>query len=137
MRALVANGLYEETEHAITTRFRLVEDSLMANTLRSAAMGERAAAASFFEEMVSLPNASLFNESLYYAWVGDRENANRRAAQIDAHPFGSQSLLLLVYWCACGAPFDLEVTPNYAAKVAATGMPWPPASPVAFPLKDW
>ncbi|MCW8924685.1 MAG: hypothetical protein OQJ84_00345 [Xanthomonadales bacterium] len=137
VRAMVANGLYEETQHAITTRFRLVEDSLMANTLRSAAMGERAAAATFFEEMMSLPNAPLFNESLYYAWVGDRENANRRAAQIDAHPFGSQSLLLLVYWCACGAPFDLEVTPNYAAKVAATGMPWPPASPVAFPLKDW
>lgn len=137
VRALVANGLYEETEHAIATRFRLVEDALMANALKSAAMGERDAAASFIEEMMSLPNPSVFNESIYYAWVGDRENANRRAAQIDAHPFGSQSLLLLVYWCACGAPFDLEVTPNYATRVAAAGMPWPPASPITFPLKDW
>ena len=137
VRALVANGLYEEVDHAIKTQFRVREDGLMANVLKFAAMGNRDAAAATYEEIMSQPIQPFFYKSIYYAWVGDRENANRRAAQIDAHPFGSQSLLLLVYWCACGAPFDLEVTPNYAARVAAAGMPWPPASPINFPLKDW
>ncbi len=56
VRALVANGLYEEADHAITTQFRLQEDGLMANILKSAAMGDRDAAASFFEELMRLPN---------------------------------------------------------------------------------
>ncbi|HEY5775943.1 MAG TPA: hypothetical protein VIS57_07660, partial [Xanthomonadales bacterium] len=137
VRALIANGLYEEADGAIKTQFRLEEDRLMANTMKSAAMGDRDAAASYIAEMTNLPNPTAFNKSIYYAWIGDRENANRRAAKIDEHPFGSQSLLLLVYWCACGAPFDLEVTPNYAARVEAAGMPWPPYSPITFPLKDW
>ena len=137
VRTLVANGLYEETDHAITTQFRLKEDMLMSNVLKSAAMGDRSAANVFYEEVLEEGHGANFYESIYYAWVGDRENANRLAAKIDEHPFGSQSLLLLVYWCACGAPFDLEVTPNYAASVEAAGMPWPPYSPITFPLKDW
>jgi len=137
VRALVANGLYEETDHAIKTQLRLKEDALIANVMKSAAMGDRNAASVFFEEMLNGDIPTAFWESIYYAWVGDRENANRLAAKIDEHPFGSQSLLLVVYWCACGAPFDLEVTPNYAARAETAGMPWPPASPITFPLKDW
>ena len=137
VRALIANGLYEETDHAITTQFRLKADGLVSKVMKSAAMGDRNAAGVLFEEIMDAEYPPAFWESIYYAWVGDRENANRRAAKIDEHPFGSQSLLLLVYWCACGAPFDLEVTPNYAARVEAAGMPWPPYSPITFPLKDW
>jgi len=137
VRALIANGLYEETDNAITTQFRLKEDGLMSNIMKSAAIGDRNAATTFFEEIMKAEYPPAFWESIYYAWVGDRENSNRRAAKIDEHPFGSQSLLLLVYWCACGAPFDLEVTPNYAARIEAAGMPWPPFSPINFPLKDW
>jgi TolB-like protein len=137
VRALVANGLYEETDSAITTQFRRVEDGLISNFMKSAAMGDRNAAGAYFEEMMKVESPPALWVSIYYAWVGDRQNANRLAAKIDEHPFGSQSLLLLVYWCACGAPFDLEVTPNYAASVNAAGMPWPPASPITFPLKDW
>ena len=137
VRALVANGLYEETDSAITTQFRLIEDVLIAKFMKSAAMGDRDTADVSFQELMKVEYPPAFWESIYYAWVGDRENANRRAAKIDEHPFGSQSLLLLVYWCACGAPFDLEVTPNYAARIEAAGMPWPPFSPINFPLKDW
>ncbi len=137
VRALIANGLYEEADHAITTQFRLKEDGLMSNIMKSAAMGDQKAASMFFEEMMNVDYPPAFWESIFYAWVGDRENANRRAAKIDEHPFGSQSLLLLVYWCACGAPFDLEVTPNYAARIKTAGMPWPPVSPITFPLKNW
>ena len=137
VRALIANGLYEETDSAIKTQFRLVEDGLISNIMKSAAMGDRDAAGAFFEKLMKVEYPPELWVSIYYAWVGDLENANLRAAKIDEHPFGPQSLLLLAYWCACGAPFDLEFTPNYAAKIAAAGMPWPPASPITFPLKDW
>jgi TolB-like protein len=136
-RALVANGLFEEVDNAVATQFRVPEDGLMSQVLKSAAMGNREAAVAFFEQLTQQPDFNEFFKSIYLAWIGDRENANRRAAQIDTQPFGSQSLLLLAYWCACGAPFDLEVAPNYAQRVKAAGMPWPPASPIKFPLKDW
>jgi len=137
VRALVANGLFEEVDHAVATQFRSPEDGLMSNVLKAAAMGDRDGAAAYYQQILDLPDPPLFYESIHAAWVGDREKANLRAAQIDTQPFGSQSLLLLVYWCACGAPFDLEVTPNYAQRATAAGMPWPPASPIKFPLKDW
>jgi len=137
VRALVANGLYEEADHAITTHMRSKEDVLVSNLLKSTAMGDRNTTARLFEELMKNPLAPGFWKSVSYAWVGDRVNANRMAAEMDQHPFGSQSLLLLVYWCACGAPWDLDVTPNYAARIEAAGMPWPPASPITFPLKDW
>jgi adenylate cyclase len=136
-RALVANGLFEEVDNAVATQFRVPEDGMMSQVLKAASMGNREAAMALYEQLTQQPDFNDFTRSIYLAWVGDRENANRRAAQIDAQLFGSQSLLLLVYWCACGAPFDLEVTPNYAKRVTAAGMPWPPASPIRFPLKDW
>jgi len=137
VRALIANGLYEETDHAITTHLRLKEDVLGSKIAKSAAMGDRDTAVMLLGEFLEDPGASVFWESIYYAWVGDKDNANRLAAKIDEHPFGSQSLLLTIYWCACGAPWDLDVTPNYAARIRDAGMPWPPASPINFPLKGW
>lgn len=136
-RALVANGFYEEVDNAVATQFRVPEDGLMSLVMKSAAMGNREAASAFYEQLSQQPDFNDFTRSIYLAWIGDRDNANQRAAHIDTQPFGSQSLLLLVYWCACGAPFDLEVAPNYAKRVTAAGMPWPPASPIKFPLKDW
>ncbi len=137
VRALIANGLYEEADSAIKTHLRLKEDALVANILKTAAMSEREAAFRLSEELKKELVASAFWSPIAYAWIGDRENANLRAAEIDAQPFGSQSLLIMTYWCACGAPFDLEVTPNYASMVQDAGMPWPPASPFHLPLKDW
>jgi adenylate cyclase len=37
----------------------------------------------------------------------------------------------------CGAPWDLEVTPNFAKLLEDAELPWPPASPINWPLKDW
>jgi hypothetical protein len=39
--------------------------------------------------------------------------------------------------CACGAPFDLEATPNLARAVEEAGLIWPPRRPIDWPLKDW
>jgi len=137
VQALVANGLYVESDAAITTHLQLKQDVLQSRILRSAAMGDREMTARLQQELIKDPLSNTFWTSTYYAWTGDRESANRRAAEIDSQPFGSQSLLLTTLLCVCGAPWDIEATPGFAAKIDEAGMSWPPASPITFPLKDW
>ena len=48
-----------------------------------------------------------------------------------------EALSTNILWCLCGEGWDLDVTPNFAAKIEASGLPWPPASPIKFPLKNW
>jgi TolB-like protein len=72
-----------------------------------------------------------------YAKLGDREEADQIAARVDQRALGPLHLILATLWCACGAPFDLEATPKFAAKLEEGGLPWPPSSPMSFPLKDW
>jgi TolB-like protein len=71
------------------------------------------------------------------AWTGDREAANRVSAEIDSAPGGPAHLANIVLVCFCGAPFDLEATPNFAARLQEANIPWPPPSPIDFPAKDW
>lgn len=73
----------------------------------------------------------------YLPRSGDREAANRIAAELDALPYGYLSLLGRVGFCMCGAPWDIEVTPNYKKRIEDAGFEWPPASPIEWPLKDW
>jgi hypothetical protein len=46
-------------------------------------------------------------------------------------------LLDSIFMCFCGAPFDLDATPVFAAMLAESGLAWPPAKPYDLPLKDW
>jgi TolB-like protein len=62
--------------------------------------------------------------------AGDRAEANRLAAAMDARPAGPFLLAVLSTTCYCGAPFDLEATPNFKARLAEAGLRWPP--PVAI-----
>ncbi len=39
--------------------------------------------------------------------------------------------------CFCGAPFDLEATPNYKARIKEAGFPWPPPKRIDYPTKTW
>jgi hypothetical protein len=73
---------------------------------------------------------------IFKAWLGQSEQANELAAKVDQHEFGGPALLTVTLWCACGAPFDLAATPKFAADIAESGLPWPPVSPIRFPLKD-
>ena len=68
---------------------------------------------------------------------GNRGEANRLAAAIDARPFGHIVLLQVVYDSLCGAPFDLQATPAFAALLGDSGLTLPPANPFDFPLKQW
>jgi adenylate cyclase len=71
------------------------------------------------------------------ATTGDRALMNRLATEADARPAGPFLLLHSVLACGCGAPFDLEATPNLRARLSELGLPWPPPTLVHFPLKDW
>jgi len=71
------------------------------------------------------------------AITGDRENANRLAAIQDERPLGFLNLSDDLGLCDCGAPFDLEVTPNFARFIKEAELPWPPPASITWPLKDW
>lgn len=71
------------------------------------------------------------------ARLGDRDAANAAAASIDSRPYGHIPLLQLIYFCGCGAPFDLEATPTLARMLEVSGLSWPPPTPVDWPLKNW
>jgi hypothetical protein len=68
---------------------------------------------------------------------GNRELANEIAHKIDAQPYGYLRLMTAVLTCYCGAPFDLEATPDFARRLEEAELPWPPNSPIDWPLKDW
>jgi adenylate cyclase len=71
------------------------------------------------------------------ASLGDREAANAIASRIDSRFAGPFLLMEVVKNCYCGAPFDLEATPNFKARLDEAGFVWPPSSPLDFPAKDW
>ena len=71
------------------------------------------------------------------AVVGEREAANAVASAIDARAGGPFLLHMAVEMCMCGAPFDLDATPVFAARLQEAGFPWPPVKPIDYPLKNW
>jgi TolB-like protein len=73
----------------------------------------------------------------YLPRSGDRDGANRIAAELDALPYGYLSLMNVPSFCMCGAPWDIDVTPNFKKRIEDAGFDWPPASPIEWPLKDW
>ena len=50
---------------------------------------------------------------------------------------GAAYLVGAVQMCFCGAPFDLEATPNFKSRLEEAGFDWPPPTILDFPLKDW
>jgi adenylate cyclase len=73
----------------------------------------------------------------YLPRTGDRETSNRIAAELDALPYGYLALMNTASFCMCGAPWDIEETPNFKKRIEDAGFEWPPASPIEWPLKDW
>jgi|GEM_PF-5441759 len=74
---------------------------------------------------------------LHYAMLGDRQAANDLASEIDQRPEGAVMLLEMTQMCGCGAPFDLEAAPNFAARLKEAEFSWPPKTLIDYPLKDW
>ena len=67
------------------------------------------------------------------ALEGNRAEANKQAAILDARPAGGLVLAVSSSICLCGAPFDLEATPNFKKRLAESGLPWPPKAAIKYP----
>ena len=105
--------------------------------LREALAGDQETARRLAEEYWSSPAAVSWASIWLAAVVGDRDRANELAAEIDARPGGAIVFSGVIFTCFCGAPFDLEVTPNFKARIEEAAVPWPPAKPINYPTKSW
>lgn len=72
-------------------------------------------------------------DAVVAANAGNRVEANRIAASFDARPGGGLLLALFTEACHCGAPFDLDATPNFKARLAESGLRWPPPATIKSP----
>jgi hypothetical protein len=99
--------------------------------------GDPAVARRMAEEYWSRPDARENDSLVLAALVGNREQANEIAARIDAYPGSAVVLSGAIFYCYCGAPFDLEATPNFKARIEEARFPWPPPKPIDFPNKTW
>ena len=61
-------------------------------------------------------NAFTFLRATYFRW----------AATIDSRPAGPMRLAAVLSTCMCGPAFDLDATPNFKARMAESGLEWPP-----------
>ncbi|MGD8929721.1 MAG: hypothetical protein PVI22_12160, partial [Lysobacterales bacterium] len=134
---LAALGKFETARHVVTMDLSDKQNIQVDSMMLAAAQGKREEAKSLFEDYRKAPWANAFSELAYHAWVGDLENANRIAADIDQKAFAGPALATAVLWCNCGAPWDLAATPNFARLIKEADFTWPPASPIRFPLKTW
>ncbi|MGA9575176.1 MAG: hypothetical protein WBS20_14655, partial [Lysobacterales bacterium] len=96
-----------------------------------------AKAREIFETTQETSSLSDMSQLMVEAALGDREAANVTAARMDARFAGPFILAEVVKGCFCGAPFDLDATPNFKARIEEAGFKWPPASPLKYPAKDW
>jgi len=110
---------------------------MSAKALPLALSGDKEGARLAMEQWQAQHGHNLRNEIEIHAAMGDRVRANELAARMDASPGGTMHLLLTVNYCACGAPFDLEATPNFRERIRELEMEWPPARLIDYPLKDW
>jgi len=99
--------------------------------------GDLDAARAAMEKWRAENGGNLRNEIEIYAAIGDRDAANRVAAEFDAMPGGSVMLMIAAIYCSCGAPFDLEATPNFRARMRESGLEWPLETVIRYPAKDW
>jgi adenylate cyclase len=105
--------------------------------LVEASVGDADRARRMAADYIADPGADGFSLMVAAAAVGDRETANANAAAIDARAGGPFLLAIGSEMCFCGAPFDLDATPNFKARLDESGFPWPPRMPIDYPLKTW
>jgi hypothetical protein len=139
VRSRIANGQPDLAKQDINAH--LTDDGEGAVVLHrimvAASEGDKAGIDALLLSGDGTTGTNRFNELLYSAWSGDRLKANALAADIDSKILGPVTLVTLLNWCMCGAPWDLSATPNFAGLIEESDLRWPPSSPLTFPLKDW
>ncbi len=134
---LLAAGRYKEDAEAYMPAAHGSIYPFPDKLLLEARAGTPERARQISDAYLARPGVDDWSSMVAAAVVGNRQAANAAAARIDARPGGPFMLLIGSQMCFCGAPFDLAVTPNFKARLAESGFPWPPADPVGFPLKNW
>ena len=139
VQALVMSGHVDEAKAELAKLEPTGENYCRAQLMVGLATGE--SAASIHARLQSVDRS----KSLYKIWqmndvveaalTGDRATANRLAAEIDARPGGGLVLAVIAADSLCGAPFDLDATPRFKARLAESGLPWPPAPALKFPTQ--
>ena len=137
VRALTANGFTAEAREVVSTLVQDRDDQLMMEALIAAYEGDRDTIRRNVEELISINGSGMFYVPILYAWAGERDAVNQHARKMDAQTLGPVALLQAAHWCQCGTPWDIEATPNLAAKLEEGNLPWPPPEPMKFPLKTW
>ena len=90
-----------------------------------------------YDEWLAVNEVEAFMRINALAYLGDFQAVNALAAEVDGRTGGFLTLQQSVLSCFCGAPFDLEATPNFKARITEAGFDWPPTSPIQPPAKDW
>ena len=137
LRAYLAAGQLEKARSFVDQRFTDQDDEVDGRLILAAASSDGEQIAALLPQMQEQRASRLDVQLNHFARIGNREEANRIAAAFDAQPYGYLTLMGVPLDCACGAPWDIAVTPNFAALVEDAGYSWPPVSPVNWPLKDW
>jgi len=135
--ALAADGQVDKANHLAMTNLRSDSEQLIAKFMVAAIAGDAPTAASYQDEFLADHGPNNYIALIMEAARGNKGEANGLARLIDSQPFGYMSLMEAIYWCTCGAPFDLDATPVFSSMLAVSGLPWPPAKPLNYPLKDW
>ncbi|MDX2416391.1 MAG: hypothetical protein QNK19_02910 [Xanthomonadales bacterium] len=135
--ASLANGSYHNNPGAYDSKHEGSFFQLPRRFYVYALENEIAKAGEILE--LSKSESSLNDETLLIseAMLGNREAANAYASKMDARFAGPFILAEVVKGCFCGAPFDLEATPNFKQRIEEAGFDWPPVSPIRYPAKDW
>lgn len=135
---LIAEGRFDDAEREIENRLRRGFQAALYKALNAAQQGDQARYAEMLEEFRELhTEENEFWPLIVLAWGGRRDEANALAANIDKNRLGPFALAGIAMGCGCGAPWDIEVTPQFANKLKEAGLPWPPAAPMRYTLKDW
>jgi TolB-like protein len=136
VEALIGSGQFEKATDLVEREFREDGGRLMRLLKIAAAKGDKPATNALLEEYlpVSTGRSSLMQ---VYAVSGELQRANEIATEFDTMPFGYLTLVRAIHSCNCGTPFDLEATPNFARRIRDAELPWPPPSPIDWPLKSW
>lgn len=135
--ALMLAGRDSEAKQVAATRIDVENEKLTTRFTIAALEGNAEAAARLQQQYLSKFGPDDATSLLMESLRGRRNEANRLATLIDSRPSGYLSLMQTVFWCTCGAPFDLEATPVFAKMIDDSGLQWPPVKAINFPLKSW
>ncbi len=133
----LASGRFDEADALVERDIRRDRTITNLRLLGAAARGDKNTALLHLSEIIETSSEINPHPITSLAVAGEEQQVNELAARLDSRKFGHLVLMMHATICRCGAPWDIAVTPNFAKLIDDANLPWPPASPIEWPLKDW